>query len=292
MGCFTVQSRADFIATAVEQTMQARSADLVSPATAIPQAAPVILAPTATEVQTETQSSDPCYQALLISETVPDDTSFTAGESFTKSWVLRNTGSCTWDKNYRLVFASGDQMGGPAYVHLDQSVAPGGQAKFEVQLQAPSKSGTYTGYWRMKANNGVLFARIFVKINVNQTSTPAKKATAKPVFAVTGVDVSYSQDSNGDCPVDLTVTTEITTNGPGLVELEWDSMDTMLCNFGNDGMGKDYLTFGGAGTKSVSNTCSGLNKGTFEVVFILHAEESGFSTFGPQQYEIDCTPIP
>jgi Ig-like domain from next to BRCA1 gene len=50
--------------------------------------------------------------AFFLDVTVPDNTQFTAGASFTKTWRLRNTGTTTWSTAYRLYFITGNQMGG------------------------------------------------------------------------------------------------------------------------------------------------------------------------------------
>jgi len=44
--------------------------------------------------------------------TVPDGWLITPGLVFKKTWRLKNIGTCTWTRNYSLVFAGGEQMGG------------------------------------------------------------------------------------------------------------------------------------------------------------------------------------
>ena len=147
---YSTQHNSDFIAGAVAMTMQARSAEKTASALPVPPLVSETLPPTATLPPEPEDNPDPCYQALLIGESVPDGTIFEAGEAFAKSWILRNTGSCTWTPDYRLVFSSGDQMDGPDSVRLDEYVAPGDHTEILVQLTAPSQEGTHTGYWRMK----------------------------------------------------------------------------------------------------------------------------------------------
>src|SRR5688572_24073099 len=52
-----------------------------------------------------------CRDSAVFVEdvTVPDNTRIEAGEEFTKTWKLQNTGSCTWT-DYTIAFVSGDQM--------------------------------------------------------------------------------------------------------------------------------------------------------------------------------------
>ena len=46
--------------------------------------------------------------------TVPDGTIFKPGDTFVKTWKLKNSGTSTWGSGHSLVFVSGEQMGAPA----------------------------------------------------------------------------------------------------------------------------------------------------------------------------------
>jgi len=107
-----------------------------------------------------------CLNAIFISETVPDNTEFTSGDGFIKSWTIQNTGYCDWNTNYRLVFLSGDAMGGDTFTYLPETVSPGENITLSVNLTAPSTSGTYRGEWRVQSSLGVNFARFWVQIVV------------------------------------------------------------------------------------------------------------------------------
>jgi hypothetical protein len=37
----------------------------------------------------------------MTSESIPDGTQFDRGDVFTKTWTLRNVGTCDWNENYR-----------------------------------------------------------------------------------------------------------------------------------------------------------------------------------------------
>jgi len=281
---FHIQGREGFIATAVEQTLQVRHARISSTSTPIPPAAADAPQPIDTLSSQTAETPVPCYEALLISETVPDGTEFTAGDLFTKSWQLRNTGSCTWNPNYRLVFSGGDQMNATDSIKLNDHVAPGESADFFVDMEATDETGTHTGYWKINADNGVSFAKIWVQIEVvPPIKKPTAKPTSTPAFTVSDIQLTVSQSSD-ECPVDLTLKVDITANRPGEVELEWDSGDTMGC-----GLWKDFLTFDEAGTQSVEETCYGLGTGPFEIAFIVHAYEGNYLYYGPEEYSVVCT---
>src|SRR5688572_4669107 len=80
-----------------------------------------------------------CDRAQFVADvTVPDGMSFSPGATFTKTWRLRNIGTCTWSTSYSLVFDSGTQMGAPASVNFPSSVAPGGSIDLSVTMTAPN----------------------------------------------------------------------------------------------------------------------------------------------------------
>ncbi len=114
-------------------------------------------APTATPLPTATVTAQPCNLATFIKDvTVPDDTVFQPGEHFTKTWRLKNVGTCAW-QNYALVFDSGDPMGAPPSVPIPGVVAPGQAVDVSVDFIAPDGAGTYKGYWRLRDDKGVIF---------------------------------------------------------------------------------------------------------------------------------------
>jgi hypothetical protein len=89
--------------------------------------------------------------------TIPDGTTFTPGAQFTKTWRLKNIGSCTWTSNYALVFSNGNQMGGPIAVSLAGVVQPGDVVDLSVNLVAPTQAGDYQGFWKLRDAAGVHF---------------------------------------------------------------------------------------------------------------------------------------
>ena len=152
---------ANAIMTAAAQTIEAKSSEPVLPPAATPTftvPAPVIPTNTLTVIPTVTQSA-PCNQATFIGDvTIPDGTGINFGQTFTKTWRLQNSGSCTWTSGYSLIFDHGDQMSGPASQMLTSgTVPPGGTLDISVSLKAPSAAGTYKGYWRLREPGGVSF---------------------------------------------------------------------------------------------------------------------------------------
>jgi hypothetical protein len=97
------------------------------------------------------------WAKFVYDATVPDGTSFAPGASFTKTWRLKNIGTCVWTTSYSLVFVSGDPMGATGATALPIEVKPGESADLSVNLTAPSASGHYRGYWKLKDASGATF---------------------------------------------------------------------------------------------------------------------------------------
>lgn len=158
------------LATTVAQTVEAMEAEEKQPTLAVVTQAPTLSVPTATPVPTEepedTEEPDPCLFATFVSETIPDNTKYSPGAAFTKSWTLRNTGTCDWNVDYKISFKSGDQMGGPDEQNIPQETDPGEDVELAINLTAPASAGTYTGYWQMETHQGVAFGEVWVKIVV------------------------------------------------------------------------------------------------------------------------------
>src|SRR5512138_2532003 len=80
-----------------------------------------------------------CDWAQFVSDvTVPDGTIFQPGATFTKTWRLKNIGTCAWSKSYQLVFFSGEQMGAAASAAFPQDVAIGQTVNISINMTAPS----------------------------------------------------------------------------------------------------------------------------------------------------------
>ena len=136
---------------------------------------PVTTTPaSATPIPTKVVVSS-CNGSTYISDiTIPDNTVIAPGATFVKTWALQNTGTCTWDTTYKLVYAGGNQMGG-ASTSLTASVAPSQQVQLSVSLTAPTTAGTYTGYWRLADGQGTGFGgsvTVVIVVSSTLTNTP------------------------------------------------------------------------------------------------------------------------
>jgi len=96
--------------------------------------------------------------AEFISDvTVPDNSVIASNTAFTKTWRLKNTGTCTWNSNYLVAYISGATMSQqPGYwiIQQGQTVAPGQTVEVSVGMIAPVDNGNYTSYWGLKKEDG------------------------------------------------------------------------------------------------------------------------------------------
>ncbi len=161
--------------------LETRVAALAQTATAAPTATHLPSAtPTADDtgtVQPKGASGSGCLDMMTFvgDITIPDNSIIPPGTVFTKTWAVKNSGYCTWDKNYSVVFTGGDQLGGAASSPLmtDGVVRPGETARVSVLLVAPDTAGerAYTGFWKLRNPSGAVFGwgddgsrSIYVKI--------------------------------------------------------------------------------------------------------------------------------
>ena len=202
----------------------------------LPTIAPATLQPAAS-------ATPVCDQAQYVKDvTIDDGTTFDPGETFTKTWRLRNAGTCTWS-GYSLVFDSGDAMSGASPISIG-TVNPGQEVDLSVTLTAPASNGSYRGYWRIRNTSGVLIPVLggtqgksfFVDIKVGVSG----------LFAVTSVSMAVSGSCGG-----FNITANITTNRAGSVTYRWVRSDGAT-----DTVTHPPVNFSGAGTQSVNTSWS------------------------------------
>jgi hypothetical protein len=113
--------------------------------------------------------------------TIPDGSVFIPGEAFDKRWLVRNSGSCDWGSDHRLVPIGENRFGGPAEMALFPARA-GSSAEWQIDLVAPLQPGEYLGRWQARAPDGSPFGdEVFILIFVElPTATPSPIPTATP----------------------------------------------------------------------------------------------------------------
>ena len=146
----------------------------------------------------------PCNSSRMVGETIADGTTFKAGETFTKSWTLKNVGDCDWTTDYRFVFEGGDQMNGQTSLNVPSVIEPGETVTFNINMTAPTTDGNYTGVWRLKSADGEKLGKYWVDITVGVNGGNAGDSqpsdTNKKSFSITHVNFTLEYDYGGFCP--------------------------------------------------------------------------------------------
>ena len=212
------------ISTAVAQTVQAQNPTETQPVP--PSAAPTgtlqsLVTPafeTATGTALAAAPVEFCTaSASLVGETHPDGTIVQPGTLFTKVWHIQNTGTCTWDSRWQLVFNGGDLLDGSAVYSFPQPAEPGQSVDVPVILKAPVQNGAYTGEWMLKSPWGESFGvgqySVPMSVSIVVGSLTPENRRTETVFDVTAV--SYTIDRRcAPANTFYTITANITTNGP------------------------------------------------------------------------------
>ena len=141
--------------------------------------------PTPTPGPTSTAAPPPeCEDGLSFIQDLTQEGDLKPGQAFTKAWQVQNTGTCTWNTGYRLVFADGNNMGGEP-VAIARDVAPGETYDLQINLIAPLNPGDHQGFWQMVNGQGVAFGeRLQVNIRVVAGPTVTPAPTQTPVAGI------------------------------------------------------------------------------------------------------------
>lgn len=115
--------------------------------------------PTATSVPTDT----PCEpdSEFMADITIEDGTLMSPGSTQTKTWRLRNDGTCTWNSNYtwEQINASGNALTGPT-ISIPGNVPPGGTIEISVPVTLSGSANLgdrFLARYQMRSPSGELF---------------------------------------------------------------------------------------------------------------------------------------
>jgi len=225
------------VATSAVQTAEARFTqqaliDLATQVASAPAATvtpePEQILPTATAgagANPSYEYTPGCVFATYVADvTVVDGMVILPGTTFTKTWRIKNGGSCKWDANFAMVQVSGDTMGEQTRFPLTRVVYPGQEVDVSVTLTSPTSNGKYTSQWRLAVPGGGSAGVGQLDTNLTVSIQVADKP--KNVFAVTKVvygpverNPKKGCDANG---ARYTFSATITVNGPGELVYEWD----------------------------------------------------------------------
>ena len=299
--CGGAEVEPDTIATAVAMTVAAQETQLAQ-ATATPRQTEAD--PTSTPEATATEGAAPTFSpptapgssgsgelcavsANLVSETIPDGTVMQPGETFLKTWRLKNSGTCTWNSSYKIVYWDGDLMGGSFEYPFPDVVTPGEEVTIPLSLKAPASNGNYTSSWKLQSEWGTQFGvgqydtPFWVKVNVNDSSNPE--------FGVTNVTYNIVRDPAAGCTTNVwyRVHATITTNGPVTVKYQWLQSDG---NNSSANPGPNYtLKFTEASSQTLTREWSfhlGATPGTKWMQLIIHTPN--YQEYPQATFVYDC----
>ena len=228
--------------------------------TAVPNDAIIQLpAPTPTPVTAACKDA-----AEYISDDGLDGTTYAPNTAFTKTWTVKNTGTCTWDSKYMVYQISGAYMTQqPAYwlVSQGQTVEPGQTVDISVGMTSPVENGNYRSYWGLKngAGQGIPVQggadddSFYVDIKIHNGNADGE-------VTATSIDIVPEQGSGDACTADSTyfVHASITTDGPTTADYEIGSTAGQISagnfqdNYGLSPSVSGIVVFDQADTKSIN----------------------------------------
>jgi len=111
--------------------------------------------------------------------TIPDGSILKGGEDFQKIWKIRNTGNCTWDDGFSLVYIGGSSPDLDPYnfnfTKSSDFVSSGEAVNIGINLTTPCSIGKFEGHWRMRNDQGYYFGTIlsvYVEVQEKGSNCP------------------------------------------------------------------------------------------------------------------------
>ncbi|MDQ7816909.1 MAG: NBR1-Ig-like domain-containing protein [Melioribacteraceae bacterium] len=124
----------------------------------------------------EFYSNTTIEQGLISYENYPENSTFKPGESFIKTWIIKNTGNTIWDEKYKFTFETGSLSNDKNQTFLPNKVPSGQTIKFEKRMAAPLVPGVYTETWKLSNAAGNIVGlgqdqKLITKIKVEQNNS-------------------------------------------------------------------------------------------------------------------------
>lgn len=132
----------------------------------------------------------------LADLTIEDGSQIEAGQSFTKRWLVKNSGRRRWGPGFNLVFvSSSDTAMTGTLSHPLPLTHPGEEAVISLDLVAPlqPRPEPYVSMWRMQDDHGHAFGdRLWLEIRVVATQRPL------PMTVLSQIDPRWKNAPLGD----------------------------------------------------------------------------------------------
>lgn len=258
--CTPSVSATDFpatIATRVEQTVNSAATKILS-ASVLPTNTIAAEESATASAQSDVQCTDAA--TFVTDVTILDGTVVVPGQTFRKTWRLKNSGTCTWTTFYTVELEKipSNVFWADTLYSLTTGVEPGQSVDVSVNLTAPAIPGDYTASYQLShaTDTPLLFFTAVIKV---QSQSSAGFEVTNVAYSVS----TWSDTMNGrlytNCPL---ITAMITTNGSGTVGYHWVALDESSPDFSVQFAKSDILIFDSAGTKAISQR-------------VMHRESSG-----------------
>ena len=133
---------------------------VTSTKTSVPKTATPSVEPSPTITTTAAKCPD---SEWIEDVTIGDGSTLIAGETVTKTWLVKNNGSCTWPVGVDLAFGDYvDNLSGATAIVPD-GVDPGEEVEISLEFTVPTVKKNYYSYWRLVDNLGQPFG-VFLSI--------------------------------------------------------------------------------------------------------------------------------
>ena len=207
---------------------------------------------------------------------VSEGTQFKSRQAFTKTWTLTNGGTEPWDKDFLIVFVSGDFMG-VSSVPLGVTVYPGQSVQISLNLTAPISEGSHQANFMLQTDYGENFGA-----GANFDRPFSVQITVKGEFYVSEAVVLSSVPSPAPaCPVTIQLTAKITVNSSGSVTYHFVT---------SQGNSEAYtMTFSEAGTKT-SSPINFTVTSPSDLTVNLYIDDPNHQNFSAVTLKAPCTP--
>lgn len=214
---------------------------------------------------TPTSGSTACTDsAEYVGDDGMDETTYTPNTSFTKTWTVKNTGTCTWDSRYLVYQISGafmTQQPGYWLVAQGEKVEPGQDVDISIGMTSPPGNGKYRSDWVLKdAQEKIIPLKGGTDENSFYVEIKVDDGTAHGNVTASAIDISLEQGSGEVCTANATyfVHAYVSTDGPAVVPYEiGSSAGQISAGYFDNGTGKNpyvagELNFDKADTKQIN----------------------------------------
>ncbi len=117
--------------------------------------------------------------------TIPDQMKVERGSNFTKTWLVRNTGTCSWTPAYQIRFAGGNPLSW-SQPNLIEVVPADEVTEISVDIVSPETAGIYQAWWQLIDENEEPFGSFYYVL-----FEAPQPATDIPDHGVIEGDLSY-----------------------------------------------------------------------------------------------------